>query len=187
MHKTKLSIVFIFALLSVIALSVIENRSLKISDAIYAITGLIILWYSYETAIMRAEMTKQNKMQMRPVINLKLDENSVFFKNDGTGPALNIRVTRFKPTILNRPPNNDVLYDIQPVSYIVQGSDSQMIIYTGDKKNGAKGTIPDTDMFFGAGKQVQLTILYQDIEGTEYASTITTNIDHVSEISLKAR
>lgn len=187
MHKTKLSLVFIFALLSVIVLSVIWNRSLTISDAIYAITGLIVLWYSYETAMMRSEMTKQNKMQMRPVINLKLAENAVFFKNDGTGPALNIRVTRFKPTILNRPTNNDVLYDIQPVSYIVQGGDAEMVIHTSDKKTEAKGTVPDTDMFFGVGKQIQLTILYQDIEGTEYASTITTNIDHISDISLKAQ
>jgi hypothetical protein len=185
MHKAALSIVFIVALLLVIAFSLIGNLYLTISDAIYAITGLIILWYSYETALMRTEITKQNKMQLRPVINLRLANSAVSYKNDGSGPALNVRVAGFKPTILGKPSNDAILYEIQPVSYIVQGGDAEMIIHTGDKRTGAKGTIPDTDMFFGVGKQVQLTILYQDIEGTEYASMITTKTDRVSDISLK--
>lgn len=187
MRKTTMSIVIVFivALLLVMAFSLIGNRSLTISDAIYAITGLIVLWYSSETAMMRAEITKQNKMQMRPVVNLKLTKPAVFYKNDGTGPALNIRVAGFKPRILNRPTNDDIIYDIQPVSYIVQGGEAEMIIHTGDRKTGTKETIPDTDMFFGVGKQVQLTIMYEDIEGTEYSSMITTTTDHVTEILLK--
>ena len=110
MHKNNLSIVFILALLAVIALSWIQNRSLTISDAIYAITGLIILWYSYETAMMRIEMTKQTKLQMRPVITLRLDRHAVFYKNGGTGPALNIRVTQFEPMILTKSLNSHTVY-----------------------------------------------------------------------------
>jgi hypothetical protein len=137
-----------------------------------------------------AEVSEQRppaspKMQMRPVINLKLAKPAVSYKNDGTGPALNVKVAGFKPTILSKPTSDDILFEIQPVSYIVQGGEEEMIIHTGDRKTGAKGTIPDTDMFFGVGKQVQLTILYQDIEGTEYVSIITTKTDHVDDISLK--
>ena len=185
MHKTILSVIFVLAFLSVVALSLILNGSLTISDGIYAITGLILLWYSYETARMRAEMTKQNKMQMRPAISLRLTENTVFYKNDGTGPALNVRVASFEPTLVDKPVSSDTDYEIQPVPYLMQGGDAEMIIRKLHRQTGIRQDIPDTDMFFGVGKKVHLTILYQDIEGTEYVSTIATKIDHVSDISLK--
>ena len=185
MQKNILSFLFIIVLLLVIAVSVIQNKSLSISDAIYALTALIILWYSYETAIMRNEMIKQNRMLMRPVINLKLDDNNAFYNNDGSGPALNIRVTDFKPTILNKTSTDNTYYEIQPVSYIPQGGNDKIIIHSGNSETRAKGTIPETNMFFGVGKQVQTTIVYEDMEGTEYKTKITTSSGNVSSVSIK--
>ncbi len=183
MQKNILSILFIFVLLLVIAVSVIQNDSLSVSDAIYALTALIILWYSYETAIMRNEMIKQNRMLMRPVLNIKLDNNNVFYNNDGSGPALNIKVTDFKPTI--KTSTDNTYYEIQPVSYIPQGGSDKIIIHSGNSETGAKGTVPETDMFFGVGKQVQITIVYEDMEGTEYETKITTNSGNVNSVSFK--
>ena len=184
MQKNRLSIFFAMVLTLVITISVIQDGSLSISNAILAITALIILWYSYETAIMRKEMVKQNMMVMRPVINLKLNDNKVYFKNEGSGPALNIRVADFNQMILNKTAaDNNSSCEIHPVSYIAQSDIEEMIIYRINLVTGEKSDVSQPDIFFGVGKQVQLTILYTDIEDTKYETKIKTssgNIEHIS-------
>ena len=80
---------------------------------------------------------------------------------------------------------DNTYYEIQPVSYIPQGGNDKIIIHSGNSETRAKGTIPETNMFFGVGKQVQITIVYEDMEGTEYKTKITTSSGNVSSVSIK--
>ena len=67
-----------------------------INNTILTVTALVLLWYTRETAAMKAEMVKQNRLLTRPILVLEFDEHKPFLNNEGNGPALNASVTEFE-------------------------------------------------------------------------------------------
>jgi|GEM_PF-6998010 len=65
------------------------------SDIIYAITAILIAWYSFETAHMKDEISKQNKLSIMPCLTIYECDRKFWLKNTG-GPALNIKTLDIK-------------------------------------------------------------------------------------------
>ena len=161
-----------------------------ISDAILAITAIIVLWYTLETSMMRKEMAKQNVILTRPIIVLELSDGKVFYRNNGKGPAINIHVLKFKVDSLNEAKKfegnaNKSSYEMPIVSYIPQDAQEEMKIFKQNASKGTKGTISEPDIFFELAKITQTAIEYNDIEGTRYQTQIETQSGIVKEISFQ--
>ena len=57
-----------------------------------AITGAVILWYTWETMQLRRAAYLQYDAQLRPFILFRKDNENFLIENIGTGAALNIRL-----------------------------------------------------------------------------------------------
>jgi hypothetical protein len=88
-----------FVLLS--ALGIILGAGLKLaglttSDAIYAVTGAVVLWYAVETQAMRREIARQNTLSVQPLLITEVgrvgNEEKILIRNIGRGPALFVDV-----------------------------------------------------------------------------------------------
>jgi len=73
----------------------------RIGNLILALTGVVILWYTWETAFLRKETHAANQREARPLllprfVEIHSPQNSIpkiriALKNEGKGPARNIR------------------------------------------------------------------------------------------------
>ena len=64
------------------------------------LTGLIIIWYTYETKLLRSETQRQTEISQRPFVVAKLADDHFEVGNLGHGVALNVRI---KPIEVDRP------------------------------------------------------------------------------------
>jgi len=56
------------------------------------LTGVVLIWYAWETNQLRRETQRQTEIQLRPFVIFRF-ENEVFqVSNLGNGPALNVRI-----------------------------------------------------------------------------------------------
>lgn len=76
----------------------------NVQTAIYWVTGLVVLHYTYETYRMRNEMVRQNQLAVQPLIlatverveiSMGTSDLRVVLRNIGRGPALFARVDDF--------------------------------------------------------------------------------------------
>jgi hypothetical protein len=146
-----------------------------INNIILAFTAIVVLWYTFETAAMKAEVAKQNKLQTRPILAVELSEKSnPILINHGKGPALNSSVAEF--TVQTSFQIDSLLegdqYEIFLPAFIPQDSSCEIKLFRINKVSGNKGTIPEPDIFYQLGMAITLTIRYEDIEKTSYTSHI---------------
>jgi hypothetical protein len=71
---------------------------LKLSDLIYALMALIILFYTIETYKMRRAIAENTELNTRPILALEIDfkEKKAFIRNFSNFPAYNFRIEDYK-------------------------------------------------------------------------------------------
>jgi hypothetical protein len=57
-----------------------------------ALTGLVLVWYTWETMRLRRVASAQRELQLRPLVILEPHEKGFVVRNVGHGAALNIRI-----------------------------------------------------------------------------------------------
>ena len=139
-------------------------------NAILAITALIVLWYTTETALLRKEMAKQNKMLARPVVVLELSNPQAFLKNYGEGPAIDVRILKYVISVLDRPPANtdQMTFRISPIPFLPQADRRDLMVFKDFPNRIA--TVSDLSDLFQLGGGVRVLIGYRDIEGRQYVT-----------------
>ena len=150
----------------------------RLTTLVLALTAVAVLWYGKETAMLRAEMARQNKLQTRPAIIPDLADKKIYLKNEGLGPGLNVKLKEYEPFSAVQNGAESVskesgrCYRMTPMAFLPSGSKAELKIFCDDLKAGTKGTVPDCGACFQEEKLVRLTIGYEDIEGTVYQSRI---------------
>ena len=167
-------IVIFLLLLAIIWKCSDENRMYWINNAILFATAIIVLWYTVETSEMKRAIVKQNLLQTRPILILELDKPHVLLRNEGSGPALNGSVDKFKVRLLKKDRLHEVMsdYEFNSIDFIPMGKSSELIMKRKDIESGKKGALSESDVFFQLGYTVYITLLYEDIEGSKYKSYI---------------
>ncbi len=84
--------------ISVAATILLLSVFFRLSDLIYAITALIILFYTIETYKMRKAITDNTEINIRPVMVLHFTNDNVWIENFGNFPAYNLRFVETKLT-----------------------------------------------------------------------------------------
>src|SRR6266516_2560719 len=96
-------LVLLFAVLLVGMITVlriwIHDTSSFVNNVILLVTGLVVLWYTIETYLLRSESQRANVTATRPVLTIsafkRIDpehilDDRLIIKNSGMGPALNV-------------------------------------------------------------------------------------------------
>jgi hypothetical protein len=170
MRKSDLAIYFVFGTLVTVSVFSGNTKMQWVNDAILAITAVIVLWYTRETAEMKKEVAKQNLLQTRPILILELNKPKLLLKNEGKGPALNCMVAKFKVRLLEKDRLKETKsdYEFNPFPFVPADKSVELLITRADIESGNKGTVPESDVFFQLGCTVYITMRYEDIEGTKY-------------------
>jgi hypothetical protein len=186
------SISICLALAILVGLTVYYRQSETdwISNTILALTAIVLLWYTRETAAMKAELARQNRLQTRPILTLVLGNSlTPCLRNEGKGPALNSLVTALtvQSALGQVASDANETYEISIASYIPQDSTSELKMYRHHKQSGIKGTIPEPEVLYQNGTVVSMTIKYEDIEGGAYVSHLRIHSGRLEWISLGTR
>lgn len=154
-----------------------------IMEAILAITAIIVLWYAYETSLMRKELTKQNVLLIRPVITLSKNLHIAYYYNRGAGVALDITLKVLKRGLVidkDVELKNDIdLFEIPTISVLFKNEKEEIKIF---RKN-PRGTKSEADLLFEKNKKIVVVIKYKDFEKTEYMTTIRIENGTITETS----
>jgi hypothetical protein len=59
------------------------------------LTGIVIIWYTWETMQLRETASSQRELQLRPFVVLELKDKKFVVTNVGPGVAVNVRITAF--------------------------------------------------------------------------------------------
>ncbi|RJP79505.1 MAG: hypothetical protein C4522_10375 [Desulfobacteraceae bacterium] len=87
-----------FVIVAAIYFAVILIFALFIRDWLAAqtiavvLTGVVLIWYTIETQLLRKESQKQTEIQIRPFVIVELKNRKFYLKNLGHGPALNVKI-----------------------------------------------------------------------------------------------
>ena len=129
------------------------------------LTGVVVIWYTYETRRLRVASVRQLEMQIRPFVFLRPAEGKGFVvENVGVGTALNVRV---RDVVV------DTEYDVQ-----IRFPDAIALLRSGETVPVRAETFregrPAGDLFAAhidpryANRTLLLTIEYQNVELKPY-------------------
>lgn len=189
--KNHLLSIFVFLVLLVLVVLAIYYRTPEtdwINNAILGLTAFVLLWYTLETAEMKAEVVKQNRLLTRPILVLEFDNRKPFLKNEGKGPALNASVTEFevRSSLNAGSPLYKERFDFVLPVFISMGSRHELRMYKNNPGEGTKGTLSEPDILLELGKQIKMMIRYEDIEGGVYTSSMEIQSGMSKRVSFKS-
>ena len=144
-----------------------ENISVWItpSNIILFLTFLALVWYSLETRGMRIEIKKQNEQYALPLVFVifeadPLSDRKYYFRNEGFGPALNIKLEDF-PTDKK---DDLVIYKSDICDFISPKGRSEIIFRRDDGNRLSKMFFPPPD------KSYEIKVTYSNVHGVQYAT-----------------
>ena len=73
----------------------ISPEILKAQTLAIIFTGVVIIFYTWETYKLRSETQRQTELQNLPFVTLKTDHRGIILQNIGKGPAINIHIDNF--------------------------------------------------------------------------------------------
>jgi len=180
-------ICIVLAILVVFAIYCRKSETDWISNTILALTAFVLLWYTRETAAMKALVAKQNRLQTRPILVMLLCEGSnPYLKNEGKGPAVNARVAKFtiECSFRTNTVSTKKEYEFLLPVYIPQDSTCEFKMFGINKESGIRGTISEPNVITEIGKVITIKISYEDIEGTLYVSHFQIQSGRMKSVSL---
>lgn len=91
-HRNKFMKVGAIYFAAILILALLIRDWLAAQTIAVVLTGLVLIWYTIETQLLRKESQKQTEIQIRPFVIVELKNRKFFLKNIGQGPALNVSV-----------------------------------------------------------------------------------------------
>lgn len=93
LRETKILIaVFVIFAVSLVAIFAWESGWVARQTWVILFTGLVVMWYTYETTLLRRTSVAQLELQLRPFVVLEPVDNGFHLRNLGPGVALNVEV-----------------------------------------------------------------------------------------------
>lgn len=133
---------------------------------VVVLTGIVIIWYTWETMLLRQVATLQREAQLRPFIVFRADDGKYVVENIGTAAALDVRIDS---TTIAAPELNMEISFPKPVSLLKAGSVTELSVEV--KINGKTA-----DPVFAAhldehhaSLDIDVYIRFKSIEGKEYS------------------
>ncbi|MFZ3135909.1 MAG: hypothetical protein WA126_00795, partial [Thermodesulfovibrionales bacterium] len=128
------------------------------------LTGAILIWYTWETNLLRSEAQRQTELQLRPFVIIVPEQNCFQLRNIGNGPALNVSVA---DVILD--PNDDVKIQFSDYIPFLSKDDSFAIKAEGYHKGKPVGDFFNAHLYKEyANRILKLVIEFQNVESQAY-------------------
>ena len=126
------------------------------------LTGIVIIWYTWETKILREIAVAQLELQLRPYIVLSVNSLKFELSNLGTGVALNVKVRQIE--------KDDGRYKVKivfaaPVTYIKPAQDIEIVgevLINGERVSKHTAAFIDPNY---ATTESEIEIKYTNTEG----------------------
>jgi hypothetical protein len=169
-----------YSLLVLVILSTFIQNTDHISEAILAITGIIIVWYTHETSQMKEEMASQRRLSASPFVIIEEEDRKFILKNYGT-PALNLEISGVD---LDK-------YDSFVYPKITFLGSNHQIELIGKCKSGISLIDQSLHVYwnglFGSDFEINVSIRYNDLTGRRYETLMKVGkgdhkILHIKEI-----
>lgn len=155
-----------------------------VSEAIFAITAIIIFWYTFETSAMKKAIVEQNDILIQPILFLSIDftrfttfDRHFFLTNEGNGPAFNIKIEDFElKDVQNNVSEGLGTYRIHPIFYLPKSSNKLYIkVFNLDGQNRIKinrnlGAYFNIETSDDVNFEILPKINYEDSQGNKYQS-----------------
>jgi len=131
------------------------------------LTGLVIIWYTWETKELRLAAYAQMDLQIRPYVVLKPETAKILVTNFGNGVALHIRIN---PVVVSAV--EDIELRFLETIPVLRSGESANIAATGFKKGK-----PTSDAYNAhidpkyANQQLKVTVRFDDLELKTYSIT----------------
>jgi hypothetical protein len=142
--------------------------SQTMNNVIVAVTAVVVLWYASETRKMKNEIARQNLLLTQPILTLEARDKKPVVKNEGKGPALNAEIADFCAVWNHNKKceSSKSDYTFRVKSFIAPGAETVLEMI---KQNG---TVSEPEVLSQTGILVSMKILYEDIVGTAYTSSV---------------
>jgi hypothetical protein len=147
-----------------------------VQTIVLAITAVIILWYTVETARLRRQMVRQNKIALRPIVLPKFEiadgKYSLVMENCGNGCAVNIGVSPVETKFVGEPGTASFREKMRfkPRSYYLAKGQRCPLEYEVES-GGVKATQNLSDYTYRPdlpGPDLVLEVGFADVEGGKY-------------------
>ena len=131
------------------------------------LTGLVIIWYTWETKELRLAAYAQMDLQIRPYVVLQPESAQVLVTNFGNGVALHIRID---PVVVSAA--EDIELRFLKTIAVLRSGESATIEATGFKKGKQTGDGYNAhiDPRY-ANQQLNITLRFDDLELKAYSIT----------------
>lgn len=99
----------------------------KWSEAIYFLTGLILIWYTWETREARLATIRQTALQIRPFLAIEYgDDRKIWVHNLGKGVARDIEFHNV-PLVAAKPGDTILTVYWKPIDFLPEGGKREVI------------------------------------------------------------
>jgi hypothetical protein len=158
----------------------------KWSEAIYFLTGLILIWYTWETREVRRAMLHQAALQIRPFLGIEYgDDRKIWVHNLGKGVARDIKCQNV-PLTQGQPGDTIITVEWKAIDFLLEGHKRELIgegafIEGGDaeREKFAERLKIWLANFGPHGKSVyEFVIDYADLTGRQYRAVVKVNRGH---------
>jgi len=173
-----------------LATAVLGGATGRWSEVIYFLTGLILLWYTWETREVRRATLRQTAMMMRPFLGIEYgDERKIWIHNLGKGVA---RAVTCHNVILDVVQPGDRLLTVawKPIDFIPEGQKRELIgegafVEAGDEEREKVSERMETWLadFGPRGRSAyEFIIDYADLAGSQYCAVVKVNRGHTEVV-----
>jgi beta-lactamase superfamily II metal-dependent hydrolase len=136
-----------------------------VQTGVLAVTGVLVWWYTRETARLRKEMVRQNKLTIRPIVLAEVVQEQrrrLSLRNVGNGCALNVTLS---PKTYGSVRGNEVTGRFEPVEYLPAG-DQRQVEYFLDIDGTPATPQSQGDVWPASGGKFEIS--WEDVEGQGY-------------------
>jgi len=143
----------------------------SVQTAAIVLTGLVIIWYTHETALLREETVRQTELELRPFVLAEIVDSKILVTNYGNGIALNVYI---KPIVIDE--GLDIVIKFEENIPILKRDESLVMAAETYDRGVSKGDFflehlnPDNAVY-----ELKTEIFYENIENKKYSSKITTS------------
>jgi hypothetical protein len=130
------------------------------------LTGVVLIWYSWETMRLREVAFSQREIQLRPFVVLELKKKQIEITNIGVGVALNVKI---KEVTIDKEHDIIVRFPAEGIA-VLRSGETQPVQAESFKKGTSVG-----DFFLAhlnneyANQEIELKIEFQNIEMKSYS------------------
>lgn len=152
------------------------DRIAFVNLVVVALTGLVVIWYTWETRQLRRATLRQTDLQIRPFLSLEYEpiNRKLWLRNLGRGVARDIVVHDVRLSKTAKPNESSITVEWGPVDFIAEGEARELVstgqLITPDGKQEISRMLRAYMSNFGkhGSAEYEFLIDYTDLTGQRY-------------------